>query len=333
MTNSSKESIDSEEANDEKLSSQQSFKRIFLNLKFLLIPAYRIKSLNFRDREYERTVSKRRTIYRLINPLTIIGLVIVFIVTTLAVFPEWISPYAYEEANLYVGNIWSPPSSEHPLGQTYGRDILARIIFGAKSALIIAFPSVIFSVIFGLLFGVIAAYYGKWFGSIIMRIGDILLAFPGLILAMIVLQIIGRNFWNIILVYGIIGIPIYARLIRGSVLQAKSLPYIDAARVVGARNWRIMFKHILPNCSQPIIINLTFDIGGIILSLAALSFLGYSDQSLIQWGTDIGDARYHFIDAPWASVWPGIMIIITVVGFLLLGDGLRDTFDPKLRNL
>ena len=135
------------------------------------------------------------------------------------------------------------------------------------------------------------------------------------------------------LAYGILGVPYYSRLIRGSVLQAKALPYVEAARVSGAGNWRIMFRHILPNCIQPIIISFTFDIGGIILSLAGLAFLGYSDLSMIEWGRDIDIARGHIVMAPFASLWPGIMILFTVLGFMLVGDGLRDALDPRLKNL
>ena len=166
-----------------------------------------------------------------------------------------------------------------------------------------------------------------------MRISDIFFAFPGLIFAIILVGILGNRMEWIILAYGILGIPYYSRLIRASVLQAKELPYVEAARVSGAKNWRIMFRHIMPNCIQPIIISFTFDIGGVILSFAGLAFLGYSDPNLIEWGRDIDIGRGHLVNAPWASFWPGLMIIFTVLGFMLVGDGLRDALDPRLRNL
>ena len=140
----------------------------------------------------------------------------------------------------------------------------------------------------------------------------------------------------IMFAYGILGIPYYARLIRGSVLQARQLPYIEAAKVAGSGNWRIMFKHVLPNTIQPIIISFTFDIGGIILSLAGLAFLGFSDWRLIEWGNDINIARERLWDVmnfPHAAFWPGMMILLTVLGFMLVGDGLRDALDPRLKNL
>lgn len=304
------------------------------NLKFLFVPGYRIEELTLRQDLYERTVSKRKFIRRLKSTLTIIGIVIILFIVTLAVFAPWISPYTFAEANGKITGSWEPPSPAHPLGQTnFGRDILARTIWGARSSLTIALPAITLSVVAGVLFGVIAAYFGGWVDTLIMRLADIFFAFPGLIFAIVLVGILGRKMEYIILAYGILGIPYYSRLIRGSVLQAKELPYVEAARVSGAGNWRIMFRHLIPNTIQPIIISFTFDIGGVILSFAGLAFLGYSDPSLIEWGRDIDIGRGHLVNAPWASLWPGIMIIITVLGFMLLGDGLRDALDPRLKNL
>lgn len=307
---------------------------IISHLQFLLIPGSRIEELTLREIEYEKSISQRKFIRRLKSTLTIIGIVIVFTIVTLAVFPEWIAPYSFEVANSLPGGSWNPPSDNYPLGQTeFGRDILSRMIYGARASLTIALPAITFSVVLGVMVGVIAAFYGGWIDTVIMRIVDIFLAFPGLILAMVFIAIWGQKMEFIMLAYGILGVPYYARLIRGSVLQARALPYVEAARVSGAGNWRIMFRHILPNCIQPIIISFTFDIGGIILSLAGLAFLGYSDLSMIEWGRDIDIARGHIVMAPFASLWPGIMILFTVLGFMLVGDGLRDALDPRLKNL
>ncbi|MFX0140406.1 MAG: ABC transporter permease [Candidatus Hodarchaeota archaeon] len=304
------------------------------NIKFLLIPGYRIEELTHRETEYERSISKRKFIRRLKSTLTIIGILIVIFIITLAIFSHWISPYTIEYANDIHTGSWNAPSPDHPLGQTnFGRDVLARIIYGARSSLTIALPAITLSVVVGVILGVIAAYYRGWIDTIIMRIGDVFLAFPGLIFAIVLVGILGRRMEYIILAYGILGIPYYSRLIRASVLQARELPYVEAARVAGAGNWRIMFRHILPNCIQPIIISFTFDIGGVILSFAGLAFLGYSDPTLIEWGRDIDIARGHLVNAPWAALWPGMMILITVLGFMLLGDGLRDALDPRLKNL
>ncbi|NVM17775.1 MAG: ABC transporter permease [Candidatus Lokiarchaeota archaeon] len=310
------------------------FKWMGSNLKFLFVPGYRIEELTIREQEYEKTISKRKFIRRLKSVLTIIGISIVFVIVTFAVFAPWISPYTFRVADGVFSGSWNPPSPEHPLGQTnFGRDILARMIWGARSSLTIALPAITLSVVVGVIFGIIAAYFGGWVDSVIMRISDIFFAFPGLIFAIVLIGVLGRRMEYIILAYGILGIPYYSRLIRASVLQAKELPYVEAARVSGAKNWRIMFRHIMPNCIQPIIISFTFDIGGVILSFAGLAFLGYSDPHLIEWGRDIDIGRGHLVNAPWASFWPGLMIIFTVLGFMLIGDGLRDALDPRLRNL
>jgi len=308
---------------------------IFRNIKFLLLPGSRLEDLTQREFEYEKTISKRRFIRRLKSVLTIIGIVIIIFIATLAVFPHWISPYTFDDAanGIFTGH-YTNPSPGHPLGQAvFGRDVLARMIFGARSSLTVALPAILLSVVGGCVIGIIAAYYKGWIDSILMRICDIFLAFPGLVLALVMIAIFGRHIENIMMVYGILGIPYYARLIRGNVLQARELPYIQAARVSGAGSWRIMFRHILPNVIQPVIISFTFDIGGVILGLAALAYLGFSDPELIEWGRDISEARIYLPSAPWTSLAPGLMILITVMGFMLLGDGLRDALDPRLRNL
>ncbi|TFF97072.1 MAG: ABC transporter permease [Promethearchaeota archaeon] len=308
---------------------------IVSNFKFLLIPFSRYEELTKKEFEYEKTISQRLFIRRLKSPLTIIGILIILSVVTIAVFGHWLSPYPYETfiGKVYPGG-YDPPSPEHPLGTTkLGYDVLSIVIFGASASLTIALPSIIFSVVMGVIVGIIAAYYGGLIDSIIMRIIDIMMAFPSLILAMVFIQIWGQKMEYIMLAYGILGIPFYARLIRGSVLQAKSLPYVDSAKVAGAGNFRVMFRHILPNVIQPIIISFTFDIGGIILSLAGLNFLGFHDPGLIEWGFYINVGSGRISTAPWASFWPGFMIIITVLGFMLLGDGLRDALDPRLKNL
>lgn len=310
------------------------FSWFYKNLKFLLIPGSRIEELTYREIEFEKLRSKRKFIRRFKSFLTILGILLIFTIVSFAVLAPWISPGSFIEANAIYYNEWGPPDEINPLGQTaFGRDVLTRLIWGARSSLTIALPAITFSVFFGVVIGVISAYYGGWVDSIIMRIMDIFLAFPGLILAMVFIAIWGQEIQYIMLAWGILGIPYYSRLIRGNVLQARQLPYIEAARVSGAGDWRIMFKHILPNVIQPIIISFTFDIGGIILSLAGLAFLGFSDPRMIEWGNDISIARGKLYNAPWASLWPGFIILLTVLGFMLVGDGLRDALDPKLKNL
>lgn len=322
------------EIKEEKSSIREVLSWFGHNIKFLLIPGSRIEELTKREIEYERSKSKRKFIRRFKSVLTIIGILLIFVIASFAVLAPWISPGTFIEANAIYPNEMGPPSPRNPLGKTsFGRDVLTRLIWGARSSLTIALPAITFSVVFGVIIGIISAYYGGWVDSIIMRIMDIFLAFPGLILAMVFIAIWGQEIQFIMLAWGILGIPYYSRLIRGNVLQARKLPYIEAAKVSGAGDWRIMFKHIMPNVIQPIIISFTFDIGGIILSLAGLAFLGFSDPRMIEWGNDIADARVHLYDAPWASLWPGFIILLTVLGFMLVGDGLRDALDPKLKNL
>jgi len=310
------------------------------NLKFLFVPASRIDELTIREFNYEKERSKRKFIRRFKSVLTIVGILLVFFIATLAVFPHWLSPYTFVEVLDIYTNVWEAPSADHIFGTTkFGRDVLSRLIFGARTSLTVALPAITFSVMFGVIIGVVAAYYGGWVDSIIMRIVDVFMAFPSLILALVFIAVLGNIFNTgpridyIMLAWGILGIPYYARLIRGNVLQAKELPYVQAARVAGAGDGRIMFKHILPNVIQPIIISVTFDIGGIILSLAGLSFLGFSDYRMIDWGNEISIARAFLYIAPWASLWAGLFILLAVLGFMLLGDGLRDALDPRLRNI
>jgi len=197
------------------------------------------------------------------------------------------------------------------------------------ASLIIAFPAVGVSLIIGIFLGTVAGYFSGWIDMIVMRIMDVLLSFPGLILALVFVAIIGQRIEAFMFAFGILGVPSYSRLIRASVLQAKELPYVQAAKVVGANNRRVMFKHILPNVINPIIISVTFDIGAVILNLAGLAFLGYTDPRLIDWGKEIWISMNRLFDAPWAVFWPGLMILISVLGFMLLGDGLRDALDPR----
>jgi len=328
--------ISEEDERQEESATKKVLKWFSKNLLFLILPGSRLEDLTIRQMEYEKLISKRKFIRRLKSVLTIIGILIVLAIVTLAIFPHWISPYTFAEVGrlaVYTG-VWDPPSPEHLLGQgAMGRDVLGRIIFGARASLTIALPAISFSVILGIMIGIIAAYYGGWLDAVIMRLCDILLAFPGLVLALVFIAIWGQQIQYIMLAWGILGVPYYARLIRGNVLQARALPYIEAAKVAGAGSWRIMFRHILPNVIQPIIISFTFDIGGVILGLAGLAYLGFSDASLIEWGNDINAARVYLYSAPWASLMPGFMILLTVLGFMLVGDGLRDALDPRLRNL
>lgn len=325
--------VEEEEIKEEHV-SKVIIKWFVKNLKFLAVPTSTYQELTLKEREYEKTKSQRKFIRKLKSVLTLLGLFIVLALSTIAVFSHWLAPYTFEDAQGYFTNPFAAPSPAHLLGTTQlGRDVLTRLIFGARSSLTVSLPAITLSVVGGIIIGVIAAYYRGWLDSLLMRICDVLLAFPGLILALIFVGVFGRRIEIIMIIYGFLGIPFYARLIRGNVLQAKELPYVQAAKVAGAGNMRIMFRHILPNVIQPVIISVTFAIGGFILGLAGLAFLGFSDPTFIEWGMDINNAREMLYMAPWASIFPGLMIVITVLGFMLVGDGLRDALDPRLKNL
>ncbi|MHA1612987.1 MAG: ABC transporter permease [Promethearchaeota archaeon] len=304
-------------------------------LGFLFIPGKKDPILDRRRELLTRFKSKRKFISKLNNFLTIFGFIIVFIVLTWAVFAPLITTFDFYQINLIDDNAaggWAMPDEDHFLGTAkFGRDVYSRLIWGARSSLTMGLFAIIISVTLGTLLGIYSAYSGGIIDNLIMRGVDIIMAFPGLIIVIIIISILGSSMENILLVYGILGIPGYSRLVRGTALQEKNKTYVEAARVAGASNSKIMFKHILPNCLAPVLVSFTFDIGGIILSLAGLAYLGFSDPLLIEWGNDIQYARSKIYSAPYAAFTPGFGILITVFGFMLIGDGLRDAFDPRLQ--
>ena len=202
------------EIEEEKTVAKEVLSWFYKNIKFLLIPGSRIDELTYREIEFEKLRSKRKFIRRFKSFLTIFGIILIFTIVSFAVFAPWISPGTFDEANGTYPNMWGPPTEKNLLGQTkFGRDVLTRLIWGARSSLTIALPAITFSVFFGVIIGVISAYYGGWVDSIIMRIMDVFLAFPGLILAMVFIAIWGQEIQYIMLAWGILGIPYYSRLI------------------------------------------------------------------------------------------------------------------------
>ena len=278
--------------------------------------------------------SKRKFYSKLNNPLTNVGIVVVFIIVTWGIFAPWLSKYSFELVSGLDKSVeaYAPPSDLHIFGTTkFGRDVLGRLIWGARASLSIGLVAIVISSVFGTLLGIISAYYGGILDSIIMRLVDIIMAFPTLVVIMLIVSIYGNDMSYIMLIAGIMGIVGYIRLIRGNVLQEKSKTYIEAAKVAGSRDWKIMFSHILPNCIAPVIVAVSFSLGGMILSLAGLSFLGFGDSRLVEWGTDINLGQSQIEYAPWAIFWQGFAIFLTVLRFMLLGDGLRDALDPRLQ--
>ena len=299
-------------------------------LKFLFLPGYRNPKIDVREREILRTKTQRSVFRKMLTPLSILGTSIIIIMVGIAIFAPWLSPYSYKDLALeiFTGS-FEAPSPEHLLGTTkFGRDVLGRLLYGTRQSLTIGIAAVLISYIFGTIFGLISAYLGGWVDSILMRLFDLMMTLPGLIFAMVFAAIFGRNMQTFLIAFGILGIPRNARLIRSAVLQVKENLYIEAAKTTGAKNFRIMFKHVLPNAITPMIINASFAIGGYILGISALTFLGLGEPNVVEWGWDINQGR-GLNSAPWAFLWPGFFIVVTVLGFTLIGDGLRDAFDPR----
>lgn len=223
------------------------------------------------------------------------------------------------------------PNMQHPMGtDEQGRDVLARVIYGTRTSIIVGIAAVSFAAFIGVIIGTVSAYFGKVVDMIGMRAMDVLLAFPAILLAIALMAVFGRGTENVILAIGIVYIPTFARITRSEVLSEKSEEYVDAARVVGYPNRDIMADEILPNCLTPIIVQFTFSLALAIIAEAALSFLGLGvSPPTPTWGLMLSGARDYMTEAWWYSVFPGAAIMITVLGFNLLGDSLRDALDPQ----
>ncbi|GAE29805.1 ABC transporter permease [Alkalihalobacillus hemicellulosilyticus] len=259
------------------------------------------------------------------------GFFILFFIMT-AIIGPFFTPYTPTETNYSVKLIG--PSADHWFGTDHhGRDIFSRIIHGMGITLYIGFLSTFISAIVGTVLGIISGYYGKSTDAIIMRIMDVLLAFPGILLALAIVSVLGPNIQNVIIAVAIFSVPVFARIVRGSTLSVKKLEYIDAQKALGASDFRIIFKHIFPNITSPLIVQLTLSIATAILTASGLSFIGLGAQPPSpEWGAMLSDGRNYMFDAGHVAFFPGLMIVIVVLAFNLFGDGLRDALDPKMKN-
>ncbi|SET71579.1 peptide/nickel transport system permease protein [Salinibacillus kushneri] len=266
------------------------------------------------------------------NKIALAGAIIVFGFVLIAIFADFLMPYGHNDQQLI--DRFQPPSSEHWFGtDDFGRDVLSRVILGARISLMVGFTAVIGSVIIGSILGVIAAYYGRWVDTLISRIFDIMLAFPSILLAIAIVAILGPDLQNALIAIAIVNVPNFGRLIRSKVLSVKEEEYITAARAIGMSDFRILIHHIIPNSITPIIVQGTLAIATAIVEVAALSFLGLGAQSPdVDWGKMLDDSKAYLVDAPWTMIFPGLAIMLTVLGFNLMGDGLRDAMDPKMKN-
>ncbi len=220
-----------------------------------------------------------------------------------------------------------------PLGTDgWGRDLLAMIILSIPLDMYYAAIITVIAASFGTILGAIAGYFGGYIDEILMRITDIFLAFPGLVLALVLAALLGRTLETLVIAITVVWWPPYVRLMRGQVLSEKNKPYVEALMALGASKWRILFRHIIPNSIFPVIVQATMDYGGILLTFSALMFLGFSPSpSIPELGNLIADGYLHIFDAPWVLIFPGLTLMLISLGFNLIGDGIRDLFDPRLR--
>jgi peptide/nickel transport system permease protein len=266
------------------------------------------------------------------NKVAMAGLVLLVVISLLAVFAPQIAPFDPNEVDIL--HQLQGPSGIHILGtDLYGRDILSRIFWGGRVTLVVGLISVAIAASVGIVLGLVSGYYGHFIDSLIMRFIDILLSFPRILLALTVVGMLGPGLFNVMLAVGISSITGYARLVRGAVLSAKEQVYVEAARVVGCRDRRILFQHLLPNVVGPVIVLATLDVAAAILAASSLSFLGLGVQPpTAEWGYMLNEGRNYLRSAPWITFFPGMAIMISVLCINMLGDGLRDALDPQMKN-
>jgi len=259
------------------------------------------------------------------------GLIVVLLLAVIAVLAPSIVPYPPNDQSFRIK--LEPPSSEHWMGtDEFGRDIFSRVLIGTRVALGVGISPVLIALVIGVTLGLIAGFYGRGIDQIVMRVIDILLAFPWLLLAIGIVAILGPGINNVVIAVAIVNIPAFARIVRGSVLSIKEKEYVEAARAMGQPDSRIIVRHVLANAWAPIIVLATLSIGQAIIYAAGLSFIGLGTQPPdADWGVMLTSGREYLRDAPWLGFFPGFAILVTVLAFNLFGDGLRDALDPRLR--
>ncbi|MFI5033493.1 MAG: ABC transporter permease [Reyranellales bacterium] len=267
------------------------------------------------------------------KPLGTIGLIIVVVFALAGIFADWIAPFDPEENDF--ASMMFAPSFTHWLGtDQFGRDIFSRLVFGARTAMIVGFGAAVGGGMIGMVLGVTSAYFGGWFDLVLQRIFDILMAFPLIILALAVVSVFGTGVFNVVIAITIPLVPRCGRVVRASALAVRYVPYVDAARALGFGHARIVLCHMVPNVLAPFLILLSAFVGQAILAEASLSYLGLGVQEPVAaWGLMLqGSAEDYATTAPWIAIFPGLAIVLTVLGASLFGDALRDAIDPKLRD-
>jgi len=265
------------------------------------------------------------------NRLAVVGMIILALMILVSVFASWVAPYDPHKMDL-AGGLQSP-TPEHILGtDDLGRDLLSRLIYGSRISLTVGLIVVGIAGSIGITLGAISGYYGGVIDQIIMRSVDVIWAFPFLVLAIAVVAIVGPSLTNVMIVLGGVSWVGYARLVRGLVLTLREEDYVSAAHVIGARDWRIIWRHILPNCLGVVIVQATFGVAASILAASGLSFLGMGAQPpTAEWGAMLSTAKRHMRHHPMMAIAPGMAIMITVLAINFVGDALRDALDPRLR--
>ncbi len=289
------------------------------------------------DAAIRRQMLKEFWFYFSQNRGAVAGLVVFVLLVLTAIFAPLIAPHdptqQFRDA-LLVPPFWEQGGrSEFLLGtDAVGRDMLSRLIYGAQYSLFIGIVVVAIALVGGVVIGLVAGFYGGWVDSVIMRVMDVVLAFPSLLLALVLVAILGPGLTNAMIAIAIVYQPHFARLTRAAVMSEKAREYVTAARVAGASNLRLMFKTILPNCLAPLIVQATLSFSSAVLDSAALGFLGMGAQPpASEWGTMLAEAREFILRAWWVVTFPGLAVLISVLAINLMGDGLRDALDPKLK--
>ncbi|NEN75839.1 ABC transporter permease subunit [Pelistega sp. NLN82] len=271
------------------------------------------------------------------NKGAVIGLIFLLLMVSCTIFAPYIAPH--DPIVQYREHMLQPPVWQEGGSWTFilgtdeaGRDILSRIIYGARLSLFIGICAVLITLLPGIFLGLLAGFYPKGIGRVIMRSADIMIALPSVLLAIAIMAILGPGIMNAMIAIAVVGLPAYIRLVRGSVMSELSKDYVVASRVAGAGIWRLMFVTVLPNCMAPIIVQATLGFSSAILDIAALGFLGLGVQPPApEWGTMLATARDYISSAWWVVTFPGLAILLTVLAINLMGDGLRDALDPKLK--
>lgn len=290
---------------------------------------------NFLQAVKPRIKSFRESLYLLSrNKLSLLALIVLILLALSALTAPWIIPYPEDLADAtHTAIKLSPPGAGHLMGtDELGRDIFSRVVYGTRISLSAALSAVGLSLVIGIPLGAVAGSFGGWVDNVIMRITDVFLSFPPLLLAIAMVAVMGGSLRNAVLSIALSWWPWYTRLIRGQAISVKERKFVQAAETIGTSRAKIIFKHIIPNCISPVIVQASMDIGGVILTVASLSFLGLGAQlPTPEWGLMISMGRRFFPDSWWYCIFPGLAIFITVLCFNLLGDAIREILDPKTR--